>query len=283
MGKTNFQESLHKPVRSNRNVSLSIITVSFNAAKTLRSTINSVLSQKDVAWEYIIIDGGSTDGTVDIIKEHSDRLSYWVSERDSGIYDAMNKGIAQANGELVGIINSDDWYAPGVLKVIYGEHLKNPGAVIHGDMMLVSENGENLYSLTAPDYPSVPGEFKKMTVNHPATFVPRSLYEKHGAFDLLYQLSADYELIIRLLSKGIPFVPLHQVTSYFRLGGQSGGLETYKENFAIQRRYGRSIAGTSWWFGKAVCKLWIAWLMPVTLLDFLRQSKRYLTKNKAAV
>lgn len=258
---------------------ISIVTVAFNAASTIRKTIESVLMQDGLLIQYIVIDGGSADGTVQIIKEYSDRLSYWVSERDSGIYDAMNKGIAQASGELVGIINSDDWYAPGVLRIVYDQFLKNSNAVIHGDMMLVSESEEDLYSLPAPDHPSVEGEFKKMTVNHPATFVPGHLYEKYGAFDLSYRLSADYELIIRLLSKGVPFVPLHELTSYFRLGGQSGGVKTYKENFAIQRKYGRSLLGASGWFVKAMVKLWIAQNLPVSAWGLINKLKnRHVSK-----
>lgn len=258
---------------------ISIVTVAFNAVNTIKKTIESVVTQDELLIQYIVIDGRSTDGTVEIIKEYSDRLAYWVSERDSGIYDAMNKGIAQATGELVGIINSDDWYAPGVLKTVYDQYLKNPNAVIHGDMMLVSESEEDLYSLPAPDHPSVEGEFKKMTVNHPATFVPRALYEKHGAFDLSYRLSADYELMIRLLSKGVPFVPLHEVTSYFRLGGQSGGVKTYKENFAIQRKYGRSLLGASGWFVKAMVKLWIAQNLPVSTWALINKLKnRHVSK-----
>lgn len=250
-----------------------VVTVSFNAAATLRECIESVLKQDGVDVEYIIIDGRSTDGTVEIIKEYSDQLAYWVSEKDVGIYDAMNKGISRATGDLIGIINSDDWYAPDVLKTIYDQHLKTPSAVIHSDMMLVSENAEDLYSLPAPDHPSVQGEFKKMTVNHPATFVPRHIYEKYGTFDLSYRLSADYELIIRLLSKGVLFVPLHQVTSYFRLGGQSGGLETYKENFTIQRKYGRSLLGASGWFAKAMMKLWVAQHLPAPALAAINKIK----------
>jgi glycosyltransferase involved in cell wall biosynthesis len=252
---------------------ISIVTISYNAVQTITKTIESVIDQDGLSIQYIIIDGGSTDGSVDIIKTYADRLAYWISERDAGIYDAMNKGIAQATGELVGIINSDDWYARGVLKVAYDQHLKNPNAVIHGDMMLVSENSEDLYSLTAPDRPSVQGEFQKMTVNHPATFVPRHLYERYGAFDLSYRLSADYELMIRLLSKGVPFVPLHEVTSYFRLGGQSGGIRTYKENFAIQRKYGRSLLGASGWYVKAMIKLWIGQLLPTSAWALINKLK----------
>lgn len=264
---------------NNTRYDISIVTVVFNAAKTITRTIESVVNQDGLSIQYIVIDGGSTDGTVEVVKNYGQAIDYWISEKDAGIYDAMNKGIAQASGELVGIINSDDWYAPGVLKTVYDQYLKNPNAVIHGDMMLVSESEEDLYLLPAPDHPSVQGEFKKMTVNHPATFVPRALYEKYGAFDLSYRLSADYELIIRLLSKGVPFVPLHEVTSYFRLGGQSGGVKTYKENFAVQRKYGRSLLGASGWFVKAMVKLWIAQNLPVPAWALINKLKnRHVSK-----
>lgn len=251
----------------------SVITVSFNAEKTIRDTIKSVLTQDGVDVEYIIIDGRSTDGTVEILKGYSDRLAYWVSEKDAGIYDAMNKGIAVATGDIIGIVNSDDWYAPGILKKVYDAFLANPDAVIHGDMMLVAENGTGLYRLPAPDYPSVRGEFKKMTVNHPATFVPRSVYQKYGVFDLAYRLSADYELVIRLLQQRVPFVPLHHIASNFRLGGQSGGVKTYKENFAIQRKYGRSLIGASGWFVKSLVKLWISQSLPAPVWTFVNRLK----------
>lgn len=89
---------------------ISIVTVSYNAAKTIEQTIKSVINQTYSNIEYIVIDGGSTDGTVDIIRKYEDRIAYWVSEPDGGIFDAMNKGIKVATGEVVGIINSDDWY-----------------------------------------------------------------------------------------------------------------------------------------------------------------------------
>lgn len=258
---------------------ITIITVSYNSVKTIQRCIESVINQDCLDIEYIIIDGGSDDGTVDIIKKYESQLSYWHTQADDGIYDAMNKGISMATGDLLGIINSDDWYAPGVLKKICEQFLKNPNAVIHGDMMIVDENGRSLYSLHAPDLPSIQREFRKMTVNHPATFIPMNLYKNYGVFNLSYQLSADYELIIRLLSQGVPFVPLHEVTSYFSLGGQSGGLKTYKENFAIQRKYGRSLIGASGWFVKALVKLWISQCLPAPVLAFTKNLKTRLVEK----
>ena len=94
---------------------VSIITVSYNSARTIEQTICSVLAQNYTPLEYIIIDGGSTDGTVDIIRSYEKQITYWVSECDGGLYEAMNKGIQRATGEVIGILNSDDWYLPCLL------------------------------------------------------------------------------------------------------------------------------------------------------------------------
>lgn len=94
----------------------SIVTVCLNSADTIRQTIESVVHQQNENIEYIIIDGGSTDGTVDIIKEYGDEISFWVSEKDNGLYDAMNKGIVKASGDVISLLNSDDWYEPNILE-----------------------------------------------------------------------------------------------------------------------------------------------------------------------
>mgnify|MGYP000302656355 FL=1 len=114
---------------------ISVVTVSYNAIATIEQTILSVINQKYSAIEYIIIDGGSTDGTVDIIKKYEDKISYWVSERDNGIYDAMNKGIRHATGKIVGIINSDDWYEMDAFATVADLYLKKGDLYLyHGDI-----------------------------------------------------------------------------------------------------------------------------------------------------
>ena len=122
---------------------ISVVTVSYNAIATIEQTILSVINQKYSAIEYIIIDGGSTDGTVDIIKKYEDKISYWVSERDNGIYDAMNKGIRHATGKIVGIINSDDWYEMATRledsSITSLEGLQNAG-ILNSTNMYVPDN-----------------------------------------------------------------------------------------------------------------------------------------------
>ena len=116
---------------------ISIITVSYNAVKTIEDTILSVINQTYPNIEYIIIDGGSTDGTLDIIKKYQDKITYWVSEPDKGIYDAMNKGIAKANGELIGIINADDWYELDAVQNVVLEFNNTRPAIYHGGLNIV--------------------------------------------------------------------------------------------------------------------------------------------------
>ena len=248
---------------------ISIVTVSFNAAISIRKTIESVLSQKGVDVEYIIIDGGSTDGTREIIQEYSDRLRYWVSEKDAGIYDAMNKGISKARGDLIGILNADDEYLPGALELIWEAFVKNPGAVIHGDIE-VSDGNKTVDVWRGINPEGVGSQFQKMTVSHPATFIPRAVYEKFGTYSCDYRLSSDYELMLRLISKNVPFVHVNRPITRFGLGGRSGGIKTYQETLKIQRAYGRGYFASQVWYWKALLKMHVAKYVPHQVLYRLR-------------
>ena len=119
---------------------VSIITVCYNSAKTIKRTIKSVAEQDYEEIEYIIIDGGSTDGTLDIIDRYKDKISVLVSEPDEGIYDAMNKGIARATGDIIGFMNSDDWYADGAIVAIAEAFKKTEAEIVYGKT-IISENG----------------------------------------------------------------------------------------------------------------------------------------------
>lgn len=127
-------------------IKVSIITVVYNGVKNIEQTIKSVLHQTYSNIEYIVIDGGSTDGSLDIIKKYSDSISYWVSEADKGIYDAMNKGISKATGDLIGIINSDDWYEPDAIMNMVTAYEEN--TVLYGIIRTICN--ENEVSLYAP-------------------------------------------------------------------------------------------------------------------------------------
>lgn len=248
---------------------ISIITVVFNASKTIRSTIESVLSQRGVEIEYIVIDGGSTDGTIEIVQEYKDCLGYWVSEKDGGIYDAMNKGISKARGDLIGILNADDEYLPRALELIWQTFVKNPSSVIHGDIE-VSDGNKSVDVWRGVNPIGVSSQFAKMTVNHPASFVPRDLYEKFGTYSTDYRLSSDYELMLRLISKSVPFVHVDHPITKFGLGGRSGGVKTYQETLKIQRAYGRNFWPSQFWYWKALLKMHVAKYVPHQILYRLR-------------
>lgn len=210
---------------------ISIITVSFNAVNTIEQTILSVINQSYPHIEYIIIDGGSTDGTVEIIKKFSNKISYWVSEPDKGIYDAMNKGIQKATGDLIGIINSDDWYENDIINIVAENYsIKNP-VIIYGD--LVKHNGTKQYNCK-PHRP-LNQFWMGSVISHPTVFVPRIFYQKYGIFNTTYRVAADYDLLIRLYRNKLNFQYIPYTISHMRSGGVSdtNAILGYKEAFKI--------------------------------------------------
>lgn len=214
---------------------ISIITVCLNSEKTIEQTIQSVINQKCSDYEYIIIDGKSMDGTCEVIDKYKDYISIVVSEPDLGIYDAMNKGISLATGDIIGIINSDDWYEPGILSQIEKCFLDTDADVVYGKMNLIDENGTSKVL--------VPSDIEKiryeMEIPHPTTFVKKSIYERYGVFQLEYKIASDYELMLRLYTKGVSFKYLEQTIANFRLGGTSvrQGEICAKETLAISLKY----------------------------------------------
>ena len=210
---------------------ISIITVCYNSESTIEDTIKSVLSQDYEDIEYIIIDGGSTDGTLSIINKYTDRIATVVSEPDKGIYDAMNKGILFATGELIGILNSDDLFASRdtISQVIERVKLSTEDAVYFGDIAIVErENIDNVKRYYAVK------EFTKLKLKlgvmppHPATFVFRSLYEKIGLYKTDYKIAADFEFYVRAtLKNNVPAknIGVHVVNM------RDGGISTSGINF----------------------------------------------------
>lgn len=207
---------------------VSIITVVYNGANTIAQTIESVISQDYDNLEYIIIDGDSTDGTQEIIKRYEDRISYWVSEPDAGIYDAMNKGLSHATGELVGIINGDDWYEPGAVKKVAEIYEKTPYDMLYGEIRRIDENGET-EGVSASSY--IPP--------HPSMFVAGSVYQRYGMFDTRYKIAGDHEFKLRLYAKRLSIIHIGDVLANFRLTGVSSVklLETAKETYEINQKY----------------------------------------------
>src|SRR6187399_1640486 len=149
---------------------VSIITVAYNADPFIEKTIQSVLSQTYSPIEYIIIDGGSTDNTVNIIKGYSNRIAYWCSEKDNGISDAFNKGLSKATGDIIGIINADDWYENDTVERVVNDFGNSD--IVYGDLQIWK--GKQKDFIQKGDHSLLTRE---MTVNHPTVFVKKSCYE----------------------------------------------------------------------------------------------------------
>lgn len=225
-------------VKNMKEIKFSIITVTYNSEKTIRDTLNSVLYQTYQNYEYIIVDGNSTDNTLTIVKEYQgkfgDKLCL-ISEPDEGIYDAMNKGIRMAKGDIIGIINSDDWYEFTTLELVVRHYIDNPYAIYYGYMKIIdSQNGHEIRRvINHPEY------IRDAMINHPATFVSRKVYEEYGMFDCQYKMSADYDFIIRMTKQDIvEFVPVYEILANFRMGGISGTVDALIETMKIKKRYG---------------------------------------------
>ncbi|MBY5949933.1 glycosyltransferase [Algoriphagus marincola] len=203
---------------------VSIITVTFNSANTLAQTIQSVATQNYEDIEYLVIDGGSTDGTQEIIKSYNNIVTKWVSEPDKGLYDAMNKGIQMATGDIVGIINSDDFYhrTDAISKVVEG--FSDPDIdCVFADIRFV--NNENL-DKTVRYYSSKRFDLGAFTWGfmpaHPTFFTYRKNFEKLGGYKTDYKIAADFELLVRFLYKHkLSYKYLNFDLMKMRLGGVS--------------------------------------------------------------
>ena len=203
---------------------ISIITVSYNAVTTIEETIQSVLNQSYQHIEYVIIDGGSSDGTQAIIEKYADKIAFHVSEPDGGIYFGMNKGIAACTGDYIGILNADDVYASnGIISKVVELLQTSKSSTLYGDLDYVAE--DNLDDVVRK---WISGSFNRKSFlmgwmpPHPTFFVQKGLYDKYGVFNTSFKISADYELMLRFLFKNsLSAAYLPQTLIKMRVGGVS--------------------------------------------------------------
>lgn len=205
---------------------VSIITVAFNAFNTIRVALESVLAQDYPDIEYIVVDGGSGDGTQDIVNEYSHKITKFVSEPDKGIYDAMNKGIQLSTGDFIAFLNADDFYGhdkvvSSVVRVLH----ESSADVLYGDLVYVDREDTNkiVRFWKSGDYK--PGDFiGGWMPPHPTFFARRDLFVQFGSFNLKLKSSADYELMLRFIHKNkanVAYLP--EVLVKMRIGGASNG------------------------------------------------------------
>lgn len=242
---------------------ISIITVTFNSSSTIRDTIESLLTQSYPNIEYIIIDGLSKDNTVDIIKEYEPQFKgrlHWVSEKDKGLYDAMNKGIRMATGDVVGIINSDDFYhKTDVISKIADAFVQPEVEAVFADVRFV--NPENL-DKTVRYYSSKnfsPNRFRfGFMPAHPTFFTYKKFFDQFGYYKTDYKIAADYELLIRFLNTNklnYKYLPLDLMK--MRTGGASTA--SIKSNILLNKEIVRACRenGIKTWFPLLLFKYFI--------------------------
>jgi hypothetical protein len=180
---------------------VSIITPSFNQAEFLEATLQSVLSQEYQPIEYLVVDGGSTDGSLEIIQKHSNRLAWWVSERDAGQADAINKGLNRAQGEIVAWLNSDDLYLPGAAAQAAAALLANPKVgMVFGDAVTIDPAGEQIKTLRFDNW-GLADLMGFRIICQPAVFMRRSVLEQAGYLDTSYHFMLDHQLWVRMAAR----------------------------------------------------------------------------------
>lgn len=213
---------------------LSVITVVYNAVQEIEATMLSVLNQDYQDFEYIIIDGASTDGTLEVIKRYKGRLVHLVSEPDKGIYDAMNKGLALARGRYVAFKNAGDTYSDGSLTLAMQVAQSTNAALVYGNtekLWPAFDGNESVRSLLTSDHSLLR---LRSCLDHRSAFVRRDI---HRPFDTQYRLAADYDLFCELLIRGFQFEKINQVLSVMQGGGASDNVGIYHEIKRIQTRY----------------------------------------------
>lgn len=219
---------------------VSIITPCLNSAGTIRQTIESVLNQTYKDIEYIVVDGGSSDGTQDLIREYlpkfQGRMRY-VSEKDRGIYDAMNKGIRMSHGRLIGIINSDDYYEPDAVENAVTHMTDDRYQVIYGYCRVLS-NRQVTDVLKNSHH-----DLADQMIPHPTCFVTRSVYCDFGMFLKTFKIANDYELMCRLYKSGeVKFIQIRRVLANFRTGGACSNIERTERESAVIAYYHKMVS-----------------------------------------
>lgn len=197
---------------------ISIITVVYNGATHLEQAINSILGQSYSNIEYLIIDGGSYDESLEIIKRYDEFIDYWITESDKGIYDALNKGLSLIKGDVIGLLSADDYYEPDALLLVANAFAyARESGLFYGNSYILQEDLELRYlSIGKLEL------WRGMTFKHQAMFVPRQIYQCLGQYDTSYRIAGDYEFVLRAIKSKIPFIYIDHALVNYRNTGLSG-------------------------------------------------------------
>ncbi|RZL69654.1 MAG: glycosyltransferase, partial [Pedobacter sp.] len=228
---------------------ISIVTATYNADKFLSNLIESIKVQGDVQFEFIIIDGGSKDKTISIIKQNEEVITKWISEKDNGIYDAWNKGIALATGNWIMFLGADDMLLPQALAKYYkfiNEHDTNNLELISSKKQMIDTNGK-LIRTTGFRW-EWPLFLKYMTIAHPGALHSTRLFKKYGIFDIKYKICGDYELLLRAKDKLVTAF-FDEVTVKMSEGGASDSIKAINEYYRVTTTTGglSKFKGSGFW------------------------------------
>ena len=209
---------------------LSIITVNLNNTEGLQKTIKSVISQTFTDYEYIIIDGGSTDGSKEIIQKYADKITYWVSEPDKGIYNGMNKGIKEAKGEYINLLNSGDIYiSNNILSSVFSKNFSED--ILYGNINTQNQNFIFPEKLTLRT-------FFRGTIGHSSSFIKKSLFEKYGLYNENYKIVSDWAFFVDvIIHKKSSYKYLNKYITFF----EGGGISWDAEYFPLQQKERREV------------------------------------------
>lgn len=211
---------------------VSVVTVVWNAGNLLEHTIESVRQQTYDNIEFIVIDGGSRDGTLDVLRRFDNDIDYWISETDRGIYDAMNKGILACSGELIGIIGAGDWYSPDAIENVVNTYVRTDADVVYGDVELVDcETGVSCKRESKAEL--MPKTMS--SISHPSTFTKACIYRARP-FDISFQIAADYDLFLYLYLNGYLFAHSNALITHILSGGVSASYATIVEVYIVHRK-----------------------------------------------
>ncbi len=213
-----------------------VITVCFNSEKTIEKTIQSVLNQTYKSIEYLIIDGNSSDRTMEIVKQYEPLFEgrmKWISEPDNGIYDAMNKGIRLASGELIGIINSDDYYEIDAVENMMAAMSGEPYQILYGAMRTIKNGIERSISIGSHLF------LREGMIAHPACFITKRLYDELGVYDTEFVSAADYDFMLRMADNNpdVHFQPIYKVIANFATGGMCASSKAYYDLLKVQKKH----------------------------------------------
>ena len=249
---------------------VSIITVVYNGELTIEKSIQSVQNQSYGNVEHIIIDGGSTDKTVEFIKNYNDVIYYWTSEPDKGIYDAMNKGLKIAQGDFIAILNSDDYYLPNAIELSIQEIEETNSDYSFAEVRYINSKAK-----ICPISPLEQNKiYQEMLYPHVSAVISKKIYDEVGYFDTNFKIAGDHDMALRIHLNNYKYCYVSEVIAELERGGVSSSNESNKESLAVVVKNGKSKIGAYLTYYKQLIKVHLIKILSKGLVNLLLKAKR---------